>query len=64
MESMRVLIADDHPVVREGLAAMLSKQPDIEVVGDAGNGREAIDRTRELRPDIVLMDLRDICHQP
>lgn len=58
MEIIKVLIADDHPVVREGLSAMLSKQPDIDVVGEAGNGREAIEKTRESRPDVVLMDLR------
>jgi DNA-binding NarL/FixJ family response regulator len=58
MESMKILIADDHPVVREGLSAMLNRQPDIEVVGEAGNGREAVEKTRNLRPDIVLMDLR------
>ena len=58
MESMKILIADDHPVVREGLSAMLSRQPDIEVVGEAENGRECVEKTRKLRPDIVLMDLR------
>lgn len=58
MEPMKVLIADDHPVVREGLSAMLSRQPDIEVVGEAENGRECVEKTRKLRPDIVLMDLR------
>jgi DNA-binding NarL/FixJ family response regulator len=55
---MRVLIADDHPVVREGLAAMLSRESDIEVVGEAQNGKVAIEKARELKPDIVLMDLR------
>jgi DNA-binding NarL/FixJ family response regulator len=58
MKSIRVLIADDHPVVREGLSAMLSKQEDIQVVGEAENGLEAVAKARELRPDIVLMDLR------
>jgi DNA-binding NarL/FixJ family response regulator len=55
---MRVLITDDHPVVREGLAAMLSRESDIEVVGEAQNGKVAIEKARELKPDIVLMDLR------
>lgn len=57
-DTIRVLIADDHPVVREGLAAMLSYQPDIDVVGEATDGLEAVQRTGELQPDIVLMDLQ------
>ena len=55
---IRVMITDDHPVVREGLSAMLSREQDIEVVGEAGNGREAIEKARNLKPDVVLMDLR------
>ena len=55
---IRVLITDDHPVVREGLAAMLSREQDIEVVGEAVNGSEAVEKARNLKPDIVLMDLR------
>jgi len=58
MELIKILIADDHPVVREGLSAMLNKEQDIQVVGEAGNGAEAVDKAQELQPDIVLMDLR------
>ncbi|MDA8321459.1 MAG: response regulator transcription factor [Actinomycetota bacterium] len=55
---MRVLLADDHPVVREGLRGMLASEPDIEVVGEAGSGPEAVALAGRLRPDVVLMDLR------
>ncbi len=58
IEGIRILIADDHPVVRSGLESMLSKQPDFEVAGEADNGHEAVKLTDELRPDVVLMDLR------
>jgi DNA-binding NarL/FixJ family response regulator len=54
---IRILLADDHPVVRDGLAAMLGTQPDFEVVGEAGNGAEALTEAARLRPDVVLMDL-------
>ena len=57
-ENIRLLISDDHPVVRAGLRGMLSAEPDFEVVGEATNGAEAVALTGELRPDIVLMDLR------
>ena len=55
--SIRVLIADDHAVVRDGLAAVLGFQSDISVVGHAKNGREAVDAYRDLKPDVVIMDL-------
>jgi len=54
---IRILLADDHPVVRDGLAAMLATQSDFEVVGEAGNGAEALIEAARLRPDVVLMDL-------
>jgi DNA-binding NarL/FixJ family response regulator len=53
-----VLIADDHPVVREGLRGMLAGEPDIEVLAEARDGREAADLAESLHPDVVLMDLR------
>jgi DNA-binding NarL/FixJ family response regulator len=55
---IRVLIADDHAVVREGLVAILNRQDDLTVVGEAANGREALEQWRKHRPDITLMDLR------
>jgi DNA-binding NarL/FixJ family response regulator len=54
---IRILLADDHPVVRDGLAAMLGTQPDFEVVGEAGTGAAAVSEAERLRPDVVLMDL-------
>src|SRR5919112_1627070 len=53
----RVLITDDHAVVRQGLRMFLSLDPDIQVVGEASNGQEALEMARELEPDVVLMDL-------
>jgi DNA-binding NarL/FixJ family response regulator len=55
---VRVLIVDDHPVVREGLRAVLSAEPDLLVVGDCASGDAAVQLAGELRPDVVLMDLR------
>jgi DNA-binding NarL/FixJ family response regulator len=58
MRPIRLLIADDHPVVRDGLRAMLATQPDMELVGEAATGTEAVAHARALRPDVVLMDLQ------
>ena len=55
---VRLLIADDHPIVRAGFEGMLAGQPDLEVVGEAENGEEAARLAERLRPDVVLMDLR------
>lgn len=58
MKKLSILIADDHPVVRDGLRGMLESQADFEVVGEAEDGAQAIQLVEELGPDIVLMDLR------
>ena len=55
---IRILIADDHAIVRTGLSTLLSTEPDIEVVAHAKNGREAVSMAAEVRPDVVIMDLR------
>jgi DNA-binding NarL/FixJ family response regulator len=54
----RVLIADDHDLVRDGYQLILNREPDLEVVGEASNGREAVELCRKLQPDLVLMDVR------
>ena len=56
--TIRILIADDHAVVREGLRAVLGSEPDMEVVGEAATGKEVIERAAELRPDVILMDIQ------
>lgn len=56
--AIRVLIVDDHSIVRQGLAAMIENEPNMTVAGQAGNGQEAIDQYRKFQPDITLMDLR------
>lgn len=55
---IRILIADDHPVVRQGLAAMIDRQPGMSVVAEASNGQEAVDLFRQRRPDVALIDLQ------
>ena len=55
--SIKVLLADDHALIREGLRSLLEKQPDMEVVADADDGRRAIELVRELSPDVVVMDV-------
>ncbi len=56
-EPIRILVADDHPVVREGLIAILDTQPDFAVVGEASSGKEAIAQVQALTPDLLLLDL-------
>ncbi len=58
MDPLRVLIADDHPLFRHGLAALLQAEPDIEVVGEATTGEEVITLAATLQPDVILMDIR------
>ncbi len=58
MDIVRVLIVDDHPVVRDGISMMLSREKDFQVVGEAMNGLEAVAKAQELSPDVILMDLR------
>lgn len=55
--SIRILLADDHMIFREGMRSLLAREPDIEVVGGAKNGRETVRLARELRPDVIVMDI-------
>jgi DNA-binding NarL/FixJ family response regulator len=57
MKKLRVLLADDHKVVRDGLRLLIDGQRDMRVVGEAGNGKEALRQARDLKPDVVVMDL-------
>jgi len=56
--TVRILIADDHPIVRDGLKKLLLLEEDFEIVGEASDGREVLDKVRELDPDVLLLDLR------
>lgn len=55
--TIKILLADDHTIVRQGLKLILSADPDMEVIGEAANGREAVELAQKLRPDVVLMDV-------
>jgi DNA-binding NarL/FixJ family response regulator len=57
MKKIRILLADDHAVLRAGIRALLEAQPDLEVIGEAGDGQAAVQRARELQPDVVVMDI-------
>jgi two-component system NarL family response regulator len=57
-ERITVLVADDHPVVREGLTALINRRPDMQVIAEAGNGREAVEQFFAQHPDVALLDLR------
>ena len=54
---IRILLADDHALVRHGFRMILAAQPDMEIAGEAGNGREAVELAQKLKPDVVVMDV-------
>jgi DNA-binding NarL/FixJ family response regulator len=56
--TVRVLVVDDQPVVRAGVATMIGTQPDLEVIGEAADGLEAVAKAAQLRPDVIVMDIR------
>ena len=57
MKKLRILLADDHQVIRDGLRLLIDGQQDMRVVGEAGNGQQALQQARDLKPDVVVMDL-------
>ncbi len=57
MKKLRILLADDHKIIRDGLKLLVNEQPDMQVVGEAGDGREVLEKVRTLKPNVVVMDL-------
>src|SRR5918996_5148658 len=57
-QRVRVLVADDHPVYREGIVRAIKERPELELVGEAGDGREALAQIKELEPDVAVLDIR------
>jgi DNA-binding NarL/FixJ family response regulator len=57
-ETIRIMCVDDHPLVRKGITSIIASEPSMKMVGEAGNGREAVEKYKEVQPDVVLMDLR------
>ena len=57
MKRLRILLADDHKIIRDGLKLLVNEQPDMHVVGEAGNGSEVLEKAREFKPNVVVMDL-------
>ena len=57
-QRVRVLVADDHPIYREGIVRAIKERPDLELVGEAGDGREALEQTKQLSPDVAVLDIR------
>ncbi len=57
MDKIRILLADDHAIMRDGIKALLSSTEDLEVVGEAADGKEAVDKAAELQPDVIIMDI-------
>jgi YesN/AraC family two-component response regulator len=58
MRPCRIILADDHTLVRQGIRRILSENPDLEVIGEAANGREALELMEKLRPDLVILDIQ------